>query len=99
MIIGFGFGSPLTALLMLIVTASLSYFIFKAIRGKQTNYAAGYRKNESDGYPEKGTEEMKAEMRDYYYEQRQNAHRMMREFDLTNEEIEDRIEEEIRKRK
>ncbi|NLO97907.1 MAG: hypothetical protein GX091_07555, partial [Peptococcaceae bacterium] len=32
MIIGFGFGSPLTALLMLVVTGFLSYYFFKALK-------------------------------------------------------------------
>jgi hypothetical protein len=33
MIIGFGFGSPLMALIMLLVTGFLSYSIYKALRG------------------------------------------------------------------
>lgn len=98
MIIGFGFGSPLTALLMLIVTASLSYFIFKAIRGWQKNNDRSYPENVYDVYPDKNSEEMKAELRDFYYEQRRNARQMMREFDLTDEEIEKRIEEEMQNR-
>ncbi|UWG98775.1 hypothetical protein LPY66_08280 [Dehalobacter sp. DCM] len=97
MIIGFGFGSPLMALLMLIITASLSYFIFKAIRGRQVNHDGRFHGDYIDVYPEQNTEEVKAQMRDYYQEQRRHAREMMREYDLTDEEIEKRIEQEMKK--
>ncbi|NLI90882.1 MAG: hypothetical protein GX434_01375 [Peptococcaceae bacterium] len=87
MIIGFGFGSFYSALIMLLVTSFLSYFLFKFLRGrKQDSYW-----NEPHDF-----EEMKNRRRDYYYGQRQKAHEMMDQFDLSDEEIEKRIEEEMR---
>ncbi|NLL51095.1 MAG: hypothetical protein GX248_00110 [Peptococcaceae bacterium] len=91
MIIGFGFGSPLTALLMLIVTGFLSYSIFKALKG---------RRDERERYPGQhyleDKEELKNKKREFYYEQRQRAWDMMREYNLTDEEIEKRVEDEFR---
>jgi len=87
-IIGFGFGSPLTALLMLVVTASLSYFFFKAIRGRQNGDWTGG--GDSD------ISELRRRKRAHYYEQRQRARELMDEYDLTDQEIEERINRELR---
>ena len=82
MIIGFGFGDPITSLLMLGITSILSYWIFKAIRhSKEQNM---------------NIEDKKEHLRAYYRNQRDYARDLMREYDLTDEEIERRIEEEIR---
>ena len=80
MIIGFGFGSPLQSIIMLLLTASISYLIFKSFGNR--------RRRNLDPYEEK------ERLRQYYYEQRQRARELAREYDLTDEEIEKRIEEE-----
>jgi hypothetical protein len=87
MIVGFGFGSPLTALLMLVVTASLSYFFFKAIRGRRN----------VDWTDDRGSDisELRRRKRAYYYEQRQRARELMDAYDLTDQEIEERINREL----
>ncbi len=77
MLIGFGFGSPLVSVLMLIVTSALSYFVFRIIRKKTLKRTM-----------------TRAELRRYYYEQRRRAREFAREFDLTDEEIERKIDEE-----
>lgn len=82
MIIGFGFGSPLTSLLMLILTSVLSYLIFRAIR------AGKARKPLS-------VEDARAERRAYYLAQRERARQMAKEFDLTDEEIERRLDDQF----
>jgi hypothetical protein len=83
MIIGFGFGSPLVALLMLIATSLLSYGLWRMWR--------------SDKFDRRSEEEKREELRRYYYEQRELARRLSREFDLSDEEIERKIDEELRK--
>ncbi len=83
MIIGFGFGSPLVALLMLIATSLLSYGLFRMLR--------------SGKFDRRSPEEKREELRRYYYEQRDLARRLSREFDLTDEEIERKIDEELRR--
>jgi len=90
MIIGFGFGSPLTALLMLVVTGFLSYYFFKALKRLR------YGREEYPPYYLEDKEELKRRKREFYYEQRQRARDMMREYDLTDEEIERRLEEEFK---
>lgn len=85
MIIGFGFGSPLVALLMLIITASISYTIFRAI--KKSVATPSVSENNIEDYIE--------ERREYYYQQRDKAYKMMQEFDLTDEEIEKKINDEL----
>ncbi|CAM3699588.1 hypothetical protein [Alicyclobacillus pomorum] len=84
MIIGFGFGSPLTALLMLILTSAVSYGLFRWIRNSRW-----------DRTP---PEQRREQLRRYYYEQRELARRMAREFDLSDEEIEQKIDDELRRR-
>jgi hypothetical protein len=83
-IIGFGFGSPLVSLLMLIATSLLSYGIWRLVSGRRRP---------------RDPEARREELRRYYYEQRELARRMMREFDLTDEEIERRIDEELNSEK
>jgi hypothetical protein len=83
LIIGFGFGSPLVALLMLIATSLLSYSLWRMWR--------------SNKFDRRSEEEKREELRRYYYEQRELARRLSREFDLSDEEIERRIDEELRK--
>lgn len=82
-IIGFGFGDPIQAILMVLVTSVLSYVIFKNLRAQ--------RRRNLDPYEEK------ERLRQYYLEQRQRAREYAREFDLTDEEIERRIDEELNK--
>ncbi len=81
MLIGFGFGSPLVSILMLIGTSLLSYLIFRSFHNSDRNKRKPTR----------------AELRQYYYEQRRRAKEMALQFDLTDEEIEQKIDEEIRK--
>ncbi|WP_067931813.1 hypothetical protein [Alicyclobacillus kakegawensis] len=83
MIIGFGFGPPLVSLLMLIVTAGLSYGLYRLFSRRAWA---------------RDPERRREQLRRYYHEQRQLARRLSREFDLTDEEIEKRIEDEINRR-
>ena len=82
MIIGFGFGSPLESLLMLVVTSLLSYAIYRAWRQA--------RVQEADLQSER------ERRRAFYLAQRERAREMMREYDLTDEEIERRLDEEFK---
>ncbi|MBX6352777.1 MAG: hypothetical protein IRZ10_05525 [Thermoflavifilum sp.] len=83
MIIGFGFGTPLTALLMLLVTSVASYGIWRLVSGPRRP---------------RDPEARREQLRRWYYEQRELARRMSREYDLTDEEIERRIDEELNSR-
>ena len=83
MIIGVGFGDPFTSLLMLLGTSILSYMIFRALKGSR-NFG-------------KGEEREREKLRDYYVMQRARAQEMMKEFNLTDDEIEQRVERELRK--
>jgi Mor family transcriptional regulator len=85
MIIGFGFGSPFTAFLMLIITGFISYFLVKFIRS--LNRKSFYLEDK---------EVTKEKRREYYYDQRRKAKELMDKYDLTNEEIERIIEEELK---
>jgi flagellar basal body-associated protein FliL len=85
MIIGFGFGPPLVSILMLIVTAALSYGLYRLFSGRSRGSQDPERRRE--------------QLRQYYYEQRELARRLSREFDLTDEEIERRIDEELNRRR
>ncbi|WP_206813008.1 hypothetical protein [Paradesulfitobacterium ferrireducens] len=80
MIIGFGFGSPLESLMMLILTSILSYSLYRAWR----NFT---RRNS-------GRLDDREQRRAFYIEQRERARQMMREWDLTDEEIERRLDRE-----
>jgi hypothetical protein len=82
MIIGFGFGDPIQSILMLLFTSLLSYIIFK-------NFRKLKRQNQ-DPLQER---ELRKQ---YYYEQRQRAQEYAREFDLSDEEIERRLDEEFK---
>lgn len=82
MIIGFGFGDPIQSILMLLLTSLISYTIFKSLRN------IGSRKQ--------GPLIEREKRKQYYYEQRQRAKEYAREFDLTDEEIERRLDEEFR---
>ncbi|QSO50405.1 hypothetical protein JZ785_15790 [Alicyclobacillus curvatus] len=79
LIIGFGFGSPLTAILMLLATSAISYFIWRLFRGQGRGLNRPTR----------------AQLRRYYEEQRVRARELSREFDISDEEIERRIDEEL----
>ncbi|AFM39515.1 hypothetical protein Desaci_0448 [Desulfosporosinus acidiphilus SJ4] len=83
MIIGFGFGDPMQSIVMLVVTSLLSYFIYLGLRN------LGRGKQDSLGKRE--------QRRQYYYDQRQRAREYTREFDLTDEEIEQRLDQELGK--
>lgn len=76
MIFGFGFGSPLISIVMLIVTSLISYGIFRITTGRRRKPS-------------------REELRRYYHEQRRIARKMSREYDLTDEEIERRIDDEL----
>lgn len=80
MIIGFGFGSPLESLLMLILTSILSYSLYRAWRNLTGKNPDRFDKRE--------------QRRAFYMEQRERAREMMREWDLTDEEIERRLDRE-----
>ena len=79
MIFGFGFGNPLVSLLMLIGTSLISYLIYRAT---QKNNRAQTRAT-------------RAELRNFYYEQRRRARELSAQFELTDEEIEQKIDQEI----
>ncbi|MCL6632685.1 MAG: hypothetical protein K6T63_08620 [Alicyclobacillus herbarius] len=83
MIIGFGFGPPLVSLLMLLVTAGLSYGLYRLFARRPWV---------------RDPDQRREQLRQYYREQRELARRLSREFDLTDEEIEQRIEDEINRR-
>ncbi|MCO5386547.1 MULTISPECIES: hypothetical protein [Desulfosporosinus] len=82
MIIGFGFGNPLQSIIMLLFTSLISYVIYRSLRN------VGRRKQN----PLLEREQRKQD----YYAQRQRAREYARQFDLTDEEIERRLDEEDR---
>jgi ribosomal protein S4 len=84
LIIGFGFGSPLIALTMLIITSIISYSLFKAYRSKRYGgeYDGEYHYNER-------------EQRRAYYRQMREEARRLKQYDLTDEEIERKLDEEF----
>lgn len=84
LIIGVGFGSPLTAIIMFLVTSILSYTIYKMITGKSQEHNSW-----------EDIEAAKQRKRKYYYAQREKAREMIKKFDLTDEEIENKIKEEF----
>ncbi|NMA68736.1 MAG: hypothetical protein GX958_04885 [Desulfitobacterium sp.] len=84
MIIGFGFGDPITSILMLILTSLLSYTIFKNIRN--------YKRRNLD------PEEERERRRQFYYQERERAREYARQYDLTDEEIEEKLDEEFGRR-
>lgn len=78
--IGFGFGSPLVSLLMLLATSLISYGLYKLVTKSRRP---------------RNLESRREELRRYYREQRELARRLSREFDLSDEEIEEKITEEL----
>lgn len=82
MIIGFGFGNPLQSIIMLLFTSLISYVIYRSLR----NVGRGKQN------PLLEREQRKQD----YYAQRQRAREYARRFDLTDEEIERRLDEEDR---
>lgn len=90
MIIGFGFGSPLAAFIMLIITALISYTIYGLIRNHFRD-----RSTEDGGLDVADYRESRKE---YYRQQRNRAYRMLEEYDLTDDEIERKIDEELKNR-
>ena len=89
MIIGFGFGTPLIAILMLIITSLVSYYLFRLLK-----------KRERDDFDfEFDEREYRERRREFYYYQRQKAREMAKKYDLTDEEIERLIDEEINQRR
>ncbi|UOF89110.1 hypothetical protein LSG31_14380 [Fodinisporobacter ferrooxydans] len=80
MIIGFGFGNPLTSILMLLATSLISYFLFRLLR-----------RNHPEQKP------TRAQLRQYYYEQRRQAREYAAQYDLTDEEIERKLDEQLGK--
>ena len=81
-IIGFGFGNPLQSIIMLLFISLISYGIYRSVRN------VGRRKQN----PLLDREQRKQD----YYAQRQWAREYARQFDLTDEEIERRLDEEDR---
>jgi len=81
-IIGFGFGNPLQSIIMLLFTSLISYVIYRSLR----NVGRGKQN------PLLEREQRKQD----YYAQRQRAREYARRFDLTDEEIERRLDEEDR---
>lgn len=82
MILGFGFGDPIQSIVMLLLTSLISYAVFRSIR------TIGHGKQDPLIEREK--------RRQFYYEQRERAREYAREFNLTDEEIEKRLDEEFR---
>lgn len=80
MIIGFGFGSPLTSLAMLLVTSLVSYGIYRWVARRRVPRDGPARR---------------AALRRYYEEQRRVARRMAQEFDVSDDEMEARINREL----
>ena len=81
MIIGFGFGDPIQSISMLLLTTLISYVIYRGFRNLGRRNLDPLLERER--------------RKQYYYEQRQQAKEYAREFDLTDEEIEKRLEEEF----
>lgn len=84
MIIGFGFGDPITSILMLLLTSLLSYTIFKNIRD--------FKRRNLD------LEEERERRRQFYYQERERAREYARRYDLSDEEIEEKLDEEFGKK-
>lgn len=84
MIIGFGFGDPITSILMLLLTSLLSYTIFKNIRD--------FKRRNLD------PEEERERRRQFYYQERERAREYARRYDLSDEEIEEKLDEEFGKK-
>lgn len=82
MIIGFGFGNPLQSFLMLLLTSLVSYALYRSWRASRRFGQNPVQEREK--------------RRQYYYEQRERSRAYAREFDLTDEEIEKRLNEEFR---
>ena len=78
MIIGFGFGGLWMSLLMLAGTSLLSYGVFRLASG---------RRRPDAGPPDR------SQLRARFYEQRRRARELSGQYDLTDEEIERRIDE------
>ena len=77
-IIGFGFGGLWMSLLMLAGTSLLSYGIFRLASGRRRPDAKR---------PDR------TQLRTHFYEQRRRARELSEQYDLTDEEIERRIDE------
>ncbi len=89
MIIGFGFGNLFTSLIMLLITGSLSYLLFRSLNNRKSDHDYTYDSDQD-------IEMLRKKKRRYYYEQRQRAWEMNEKYDLTDEEIERRIEQELK---
>lgn len=87
MIIGFGFGNLWTTLIMLLITGTLSYFLFRFLNGGRTRR---FREDSED------RDRLKKQRREYYHQQREKARAMQEKYNLSDEEIERIIEEELR---
>ena len=72
------------ALAMLLITSLLSYTLYRMY----VNYKRSTQEIED-------IREQRERRRQYYLEQRERARAMMREFDLTDEEIEERLDREF----
>jgi len=90
MIIGIGFGNLWTTLIMLLITGTLSYFLFRFFRSNSSRSRSVWEDQED-------RDKRKARRRDYYYEQREKAREMFEKYNLSDEEIERIIEEELKK--
>lgn len=82
MIIGFGFGDPIQSILMLLLTSLISYVLFKNSRNNR-------RRNQDPSLERENRKQ-------YYYAQRQRAREYSSEFDLTDDEIERRLDDEFK---
>lgn len=82
MIIGFGFGDPIQSILMLLLTSLISFVIYRNLRNIKRKHQDPFLEREK--------------RKQYYYEQRERAREYAREFDLTDEDIERRLDEEFR---
>ncbi len=77
MMIGIGFGNWWQSLLMLVGTSLASYLLYRAVRGSVARVSRP---------------SSRARLREQMYEQRRRARALAREYDLTDEEIERRID-------
>lgn len=77
MLIGFGFGNWWQSLLMLAGTGLASYLVYRATRGRAGRTVP---------------KPSRAQLRRELYEQRRRARELAREYDVSDEEIERRID-------
>lgn len=89
MIIGFGFGNLWTSLIMLLLTGTLSYFLFRFLSKNSSG-----RKSDWEDQEDRNLRQDRR--RDYYYQQREKARELYEKYNLSDEEIERIVEDELK---